>query len=301
MKSKKLLTSTFVGALAFGSFLGLNYCPTAQKEVKISRIEENFSKYGSIIYKENPSAPKQVYVIGQGHPPAFDLKYRDKEIARAQLEAYRISEDLVKSRKINLFLQEGFYLDDDYSDFLTFDFVKGMLSGEEIDNLRGLDDDSLEKAMLDPSPKGMNIARLLKLNFPALNMQGIENQKIYNLTLNVLKMFENEKDPVKKEQFDAILHYLNQLRSAHALISAPSKIEKEFEQKSTSKKEAIILIGADHLNDIVSFLKEKRIKIQPKKMKLEEKIIDSLGIDENIDLRERGYGITVIAPNSILN
>lgn len=291
---KKLIKAIAIGALTLGSLLLINYSPIQNK----NQIT-NYDKYGSVIYKKNSSAKKQIYIVGQRHSPAFNLNYMDNSIARAQLEIYRIIENLINSKKIEFLLVEGYNSEKDYYGLLTFDFVKGNLSNDDIKKLKKLDDNSLEKIMLDPSPKGMNAGRLLKLNFPNLDIQGIENQNIYDLSLDLINSFRNEEYLEKKEQLFNIISYLNALRSAHSLIIAASKIEKETELKRIKKEDAVIIIGSDHLKEIVSFLEQNKIKIYPKEMRLEDKIINSSGIDERLYLDERGYGITVIKPKSI--
>ena len=279
---------------------------TREKARQETKMHRNLQKYGSVLYIKNPEAENQIYIVLLENPTDYKLLYGSRRRARVKLETYRIAESIIKARKLELILVPGDYENHNY-DFLTYEFFKGKLSDEDLSELKEIDDDALEKRMLDlpikktpeHSQKIMDVPRLLKLNFPDLKMLGVDNDQLYVLSLIISDLLETEKKPSKRKQFLSDLDYLNSLRSAQALINAPLKTEAEFDEGRIQKREAIILIEIS--NEIIPSIRVNKVKILQRQIKLEDRIIESFGLEENLSFGKRGYGVKVIAPNCLLN
>ena len=239
----------------------------------------DISKYGNVVYSYNEGAPNKIYFIGDMHATERDGKYILFENGpRVQLEAYRIAQQLILQKTVQLYLPESIALGEN---------VPRGLPGKLLSELGNSSDDDLEKVLRDFP---IDAKLLLEMTYSQLDIKGAENKQSLELQDRTLKA-PNE------QLYDSmpLIRFVARLRSGYILINAPLVIESEFNRGSITNRNAMITIGNSHMGHFIDFLKNGRIYIPSQNMG--EDIIPRL--DVPLNLKESNYGVIIIRPLSI--
>lgn len=290
----KITKTIVVSTLILSSLLGSYYLTKKDKENQIYVKKE----YGKIIYQKNPKSKKHLYIIGQRHPDPLNPAFVDELTSKVQAEIYRISEDLIKKEKIDLLFLEGAFHHIDYTELYSYNFVRGNIDEKTLEKIKLLDDFNLERLMAGKEKEKMNAPRLLKLNYD-IKIKGADNNLAQEMQLECIRLEKQSKIKEEIKKLEEIITYFNEIRSASNLINSKSILDKEVSEGKIKEQKAIIIIGADHLKEIIEYVKKDKIEIPKAEITINELEIKSNGLKQALDLDEKEYGITIIVPNSI--
>mgnify|MGYP001585403256 CR=1 FL=1 len=257
-------------------------------------------KYGEVVYQRDLHLPNHLYIVGQRHridhlkdafgEELFKTLKRESTVIKktplAQVEIYRIIEFLIKNKDLGLILQEGAFSEDDYSSLLRE--LKESFGEERIRKLKKIDDKNLEKVLgFEDFP--FTGSQLVSLSYN-IGIQGPESKQTYEFIIEITKKFIGRDATLIRRIND----YMNELRSAAVLANSPVVIEREHKLGRIKNRKAAIVIGNHHLDELIRFIDGDRIFIEG----APEANLDK--VEGKLNLREKGYGVTVIRPKSLL-
>ena len=252
--------------------------------------------YGQVIYAKNPEAEKQLYIIAQWHRNEFSEATSGRHIGsgvpQVQTEIFRLFEQLMRSKDVGLIMDEGLVGDVDYSEKSELEEldseVKELLNRFEISskNIGKADDSTIEKVLETTEISKLNVACLLKAIYN-IDIQGAEGDVHGYLSLRSSMDGRYPSDEPEG---------VYQLRNAQLLQNSPKVIEREYEAGNIPNKRGVMGIGVGHLDYMLEVLEKERIEIGPFTTKMG---MNFSGMDKNLELYERDYGVTVIVPNTV--
>ncbi|MCL5237881.1 MAG: hypothetical protein M1353_08550 [Nitrospirae bacterium] len=245
--------------------------------------------YGEVVYRCNQESPNHLYIIGMSHRDTLS-RSNGSTTARAQAEAYKIGEWLVKNEMLELLLPEGFFKKAkklEKGGVVKIGYEKGRIA--EL-----LDIKEVEKKLSDDSIF-INAEILLKENY-FLKLQQIEDRKLYDAVVDGIYRVESSNDDLAEyNALKAEMEYLQQRRTAAMLQRIPEVIEDEFRQGNIKRKKALLTIGLNHIHEIIKYLKENKITINAP-------LINPSGNEDynaELNLLKEHFGITVIIPKTL--
>ncbi len=261
--------------------------------------------YGKILKRIRPNAPNQLYIIGQYHSLNIlddDLQElwgkvsgekTDKKVDKTQFEIYRIIGGLIKNRGINLVLAEGAFSDEDNKWIRDLiDLVKKDFRSSLIEEFKREGNDSKLEYMLRDVEVVKEAVWLSGFVY-GINIQGAESRILHETQRAAANSYIRLSLLGKEDSLEDLNDYVKELRSAEILKNSPEVIEREIKAGRVKKREAIITIGAGHLGEMIKFIEEDHITIKPPRADLDER-------DEDLHLKGKGYGVTIIVPREIL-
>jgi hypothetical protein len=230
---------------------------------------------GEIVYQTKAAASQHIFIIANAHRSAITGANAGDSV-QAQIETFRIGEWLIRQNRIDLLLPEGFF----------GQMGKADVAGER---KRLLDRQTLQAALKDTS-KFMNAELLLHNNY-GIGLEQIEDRKLYRRARERLRA-SLESQPGIFQANRAELDYLQKLRTATILQSAPAVIESAYQQGRIAAPNAMLTIGLSHLDDIIAFLKAGEVSIAA--MPADIRNFPALGAD--LEVHKKLVGVTVIVP-----
>lgn len=249
-------------------------------------IETPFpDEYGSIIYKCNEHSPKQLYVIGMSHRDTLTGLNGTKTVD-SQVEVYRITEGLIKSKGLRLILPEGYFSHTDNEDRAVL--VRRTTSGAGEVSL----DTTILKTRLTDDAVHANAELLLMESYDII-LKPVEDTELYNAVRSRVRDLEKEAGVFERLYIRSELDYLQERRVAAMLQKIPDVIDKEYREGSISAENAVFTIGMHHIVEIVRYLKNRKIEIpSPAFTSFEDYTAD-------VSLLQQDFGVTVIVPHSL--
>ncbi len=267
-----LLALSFLG-VSLGPAFGLDSVPHSATEQRLP------NEYGRVIYQKNQDATNQIFIIGQSHRSGLNGK-NGQHTVQAQMEIYRIGEWLIRQKKVELLLPEGFFqkgvVHNDAPGRLFANYVPDTL---DTDRLRSLLQDTRQFVSADT---------LLSAQYP-IRLGQVEDEKLYQTVSQLMRKLGNQNEELDRAYFEELNDYQRK-RTAIMLQNIPFAVESVFQRGDIENKHAIFTIGMAHIADILEFLDTKTRKIAGN---------DDLHFSPAFDLREEGYGVTVILPKSL--
>jgi hypothetical protein len=130
------------------------------------------------------------------------------------------------------------------------------------------------------------------------NMQAsqVEDRKIYNAVRRSLENLSAEGfEPLSPAARWAELQYLQELRTAMLLQNIPAAIEDKVLQGLSRNHSAIFTIGLNHLQDIIRYFEENKIRVEAPSS--ESNLFASY--DAELNLISQGYDVTIIIPRTL--
>lgn len=237
------------------------------------------NEYGRVIYQKNQDATNQIFIIGQSHRSGVNGK-NGQHTVQAQMEIYRIGEWLIRQKKVELLLPEGF-------------FQKGVVQN----NTQGrpdanyapatLDSESLRNRLQD-TRRFVSADTLLSAQYH-IRLGQVEDEELYQTVSHLMRKLENRNKDLNRSLFEELNNYQRK-RTAIMLRNIPFAVESVFQRGDIENKHAIFTIGIAHIADILEFFHSKTGKITEN---------DDLLSSSTYDLLKEGYGITVILPKSL--
>ncbi len=318
----RLLKYGLIGSMVVGSLGLVGYLNTPKKEAD-KKVAQVFQEtYGIPIFSANPEAPSQIYVIAQRHrDPITNKNVKGKNTPKIQTEVYRIAVDLIRTKGVELVLDEGSISDKDYFNDIKRqrDFWHSGNSEEDKLRLKCLSDEGLE-SILESDNALIDASLLLSLNY-GTDIQGAEDKAAYQEHLKLIELVDEKHDELinliknnriieekhiqeAKELLEKSKEWgklLRENRSAYLLVNAPDVIEREFKAGKIKTKNGIIIIGSNHIDEIVKYLSEDQIKIPSQVVEINGEKFEVNGIDRKLELKEKNYGVKVIIPRTIYN
>ena len=270
------------------------------KNPKPDKKRLSFEEYGAVVYQKNPDFQNQLYIISQIHRNSLTGNYKDETGPRVQAEIYRIAEKLIKQNVIELLIDEGIDAQNsDSADLMGFigKHIKSLM-GSELSEKVSKSDSELERIMKGYIPCEedpdftihIDAGYLLSAMYPIAH-QGADSSLHHKATDKTVENFltrgGNPKD------FESIMDYLCKARSALILQNSPFVIEREIRAKRIKSRNAIIIIGDLHIDEMQEFIENDRIKISAVKN------YGLPAVDEELCLAKRDYGAAIIKPLSI--
>jgi hypothetical protein len=257
---------------------------------------------GEIIYRFNPESRKQLYIVGISHRAPFVGGTDAVTTVQTQSELYRIGEWLRRNRGLDLLLPEGFFHPDRALSGNNFVINVDL----PIEGLLSLDDDVLA-AKLSDRTRFVNAEMLLMKNF-RMQVGQVEDRGLYNEVYDSLfRLKAGESDSQEYIQALFELDRLQKNRTAFILQKAPVVIDTTFTQGKIQKRQALLTIGLNHLQEIIRYINKNEINMdffragqdkaelsrlpaQTKLMPLRYKYASQL------NLIKEGFGISIIVP-----
>lgn len=262
-------------------------------------------KYGKVIKRFRPNAPNQIFIVGQKHGlnvldehlakifnNVLEQTYKEAKIAKTQVEIFRILESLFKNSGLDFVFVEGaFATEDNLAEYRkSYTYTKQKYGGGYIEQLKRFDDDRLEK-LIEDILSDVNSDYLIGLIYDVA-IQGAESKEMHEFHMELVNLkfkasLAKEKDVEKIS--GAAKDYARKFRSGLILLNAPAVINKE---KKKEKNRAAIVIGDNHLDEMIEFIERDRMEIKaPEGLPLKD-------IDIKLGLRD--YGFTIIRPKSLI-
>jgi hypothetical protein len=245
-------------------------------------------EYGELIFQFNEKSPKQIFIIGISHRDSLTCLNGDIT-SRVQAEVYKIGDWLIHHQGLELLLPEGFFKT------TSTRIEKKNITGQK----RGggcvsIDMKTLEEKLSDDKTY-VNAEMLLKENHP-LRLRQVEDKELYDAVRNsLLKLVSCGNDLGQYSLLKTKLDYLQERRTAAMLQKIPEMVEEEFGQGNIKCRKAIFTIGMSHLNKIIRYLDENRIKI-------DAPLFDSNANEDyvaQLNLQKRNFGVSVIIPRTL--
>lgn len=315
---KKVAVSAVSLAIANASF-------AASKKFQL-----DLGPYGEIGY--TAEGHSHVYIIPGLHRKLVrdaDDKKRFKntypETPRVQAEIYKIIEKLHTEEDVSLLLDESYFAYQQKFYWKIIDkYIKAQVGIDAFANiqekLRNPTIENLEKVLANESlvkpasfvvegkvryTSDINATVLLALkalnDYPQLKIRGAEDEGLYDIDK------VNGPSTGLSEDQEELLH---KFRSAKVLQNIPMVIEGERRKNSGMNRSAIAVVGITHLDEIITFLDERRIRVETfspmevlNKGRASEETLRLLrnGIDEPLKLLEEGYDVSIVFPETINN
>ncbi len=138
-----------------------------QLEEKLKQETGSFdiSKYGNVVYSYNEGALNQLYIIGNMHIVENNGNYIiPQNVTRTQLEAYRIAQQLISYKSVQLYLPESITLGEN---------VPRKTPDKTLSDMLTLPDEKLEEVLRNFLPLDVNL--LLQITYPTLDIKGAES------------------------------------------------------------------------------------------------------------------------------
>ncbi len=242
--------------------------------------------YGEVIYRHQGPGPNHLYIIGIGHRDAITHR-NGRKTARVQAEVYKTAEWLVRNKHVELLVPEGFF-ENGAGPTCRYDPPLRR------DGLKGASLKRLEKCFADernPTHAGM----LLLRNHP-LRVKQIEDRALYDGALACLVRLEkNKNNPSTALPIELELKYLQERRTASMLQRIPEVVNAEFRNGNIRQKQAILMIGLNHLSEIIQYVNAKKIELCPPAPTSREQETETA----DLNLLREEFGITVIIPRTL--
>jgi hypothetical protein len=247
------------------------------------------TEYGEAIFRINPHSSKQLYIIGISHRDP-DSGANNSTTVRTQMEIFRIGEWLKENRRLDLLLPEGYFA---AGKTISSSAASAIHASTQLPPVV-LDNAYLQESLAANSP-GVNAEKLLMRHYN-LHASQVEDKKIYNAVRNSLGKLKTTGDESDESTGNiAELIYLQEVRTAQILQNIPGVIEYEFLRGAVGNRSALFTIGLNHIKDIFRYIENEEIYIEPPSG------IQSDSLTSNLNLLQRGYGITIIIPRTLAN
>ncbi len=248
-------------------------------------------EYGEVIYRYNEKSPNHIYIIGTSHRDSLTLK-NGYNTVRAQVEAYKIGEWLIRNKGLELLLPEGFFSVGNKNPEKENAVKVSYAGGAE--NKAQTDTGILEKRLGDNTVY-VNAEMLLKENY-LIKLRQVEDRKLYDAVGHDIFGLEKCGNDTSGCFFlRSELEYLQERRTAAMLQAIPDKVDYEFLQGNIQRRDALFTIGMSHLYEIIKYLRENKITIY-------SPLFNTAGKEDYIaelNLLKKNYGITIILPKAL--
>lgn len=270
-----------------------------------------FEPYGSVVFQTRPEAPNQIYIVGQlhEHPIINDV---NQETIETQRDIYRIGEQLIKERELELVVLEGLSADESHDTLnVALRNIGKILKRRNILDSLGTDDRQLER-LLDTEIEGVSPPgpRLLEAQAgywlaSAYNCRvaGAEDADLLSLGLKAIQGKWQVIQSARRERglavlsalemFTPITLHLKQLRTAYILHNTPLVMEREHAAKRIRHTQALVVIGAAHIHECIEFVRNDYLKVPA----YQGSSVPPL--DQPLGYVQASYGVTVIMPRTI--
>ncbi len=246
---------------------------------------------GEVIYRSNEKSPDQIFIIGISHRDTL-TRANGSNTVKVQTEIYKIGDWLVHHQGLELLLPEGFFS------------KKPVKAREENIDLAGLEkskcvgssDIKIVEERLADDRTFANAEMLLNENHQ-MRLKQVEDEKSYEAVRSgILKMVGKGGDSCDFVTVKSELDYLQDRRTAGMLQRIPIIVDDEFQQGNIKARKAIFTIGISHLNKIVQYMSERKIRIySPLSSNKNENYISDL------NLQKENFGISIIIPRTLAN
>lgn len=244
------------------------------------------AEYGDAIFRINPHSPKQLYIIGINHRDP-NSGANNSTTVRTQMEIFRIGEWLKENKRLDLLLPEGYFA---AGQTISSPAPSAVRASNQVRPV--LDNAYLQESLATDSP-GVNAEKLLMqhYNLPAFQ---VEDRRIYNAvrsSLGKLKTGGDGADEIAGKRAELI--YLQEVRTAQLLQNIPGVIEHESLRGAVGNRSALFTIGLNHIKDIFRYIENEEINIESPSG------VQSDNLAADLNLLQRGYGITIIIPRTL--
>ncbi len=245
-------------------------------------------QYGRVIYNKQGEPNKEVYIIFQAHRSVTTGENNQLTI-KVQSDIYRIEEWLVRNKKVQLLLPEGYFKKETHKKGEKSKVKSGCSTDQKI-SIQPIDDLTLERELSDTAAF-MNADKLLYRS-SSVRIQQIEDKNLYYKVHGYLTKLKDLPQCSKERKYSRLV-YLQDRRTAHLLQKLPQIIEKEFQKGVIGSRKAIFTIGMAHAPQILRFVNKNYIakplvkSSNPKKM-------------HKLNLIEKGYQVIMIMPKTLI-
>ncbi len=230
-------------------------------------------RFGSVVYASEGPAAAHLYIIANGHRSAISGASTAQTL-QAQIETFRIGEWLIRTKRIELLLPEGFFGE------------KAKTSGAD-PRREQLDNQELQAA-LTQSTSFVNAELLLHRNY-GIGLQQVEDRALYRQVRDLLRRSRFTSDAGRE------LDYLQKLRSAIILKRAPAVLAAAYRQERIPAPSAMLTIGLSHLDDLIAFLRAGEIKLDG----LQTGVTSFPPQRTALELRKQQLSVVVIVPRAL--
>jgi hypothetical protein len=232
---------------------------------------------GAIVYQTQTAATSRIYIIANAHRSAISGANAAKTM-QAQIETFRIGEWLINQNRIELLLPEGFFGEMDKTN-----------TGNAKEN--PLDNQTLQNALADTSVF-VNAELLLHKNY-GIGLNQVEDRKLYR---HARERLRSSLKSTARLTANTELAYLQKLRTANILQTAPAVIATAYQQGQIASPTAMLTIGLSHLEDIIAFLEAGEIKMEA----LHTTGSDFPALQTELELLKKEVNVTVIVPRTLI-
>ena len=301
----------FLASLAVGGTTGAATLASGCIPFLRTTIADRIDGLGHVLTSTDPSLPHQLYVIGMAHRHPLTGVFSHEEGPQVHVEIYKILERLLRDEKVHLVLPEGHYVSVDYHQMYATKIAQMETSlrrhPELHQQIKAGNAEKLRGAFAVARPNVDERDQLyawdfLRLNHPGVDVQGAESDDEHRLSMNFIQAGMDGRIDLPYEEARRILgENIGERRSAYMLGHAMSDVSvREKEMGRIPNRNAVIIIGNRHLDEIVHFVEQEHVLIEPEEVILDGERFELPGIDKKVNISALGYGVTVIQPRSFV-
>jgi hypothetical protein len=130
-----------------------------------------------------------------------------------------------------------------------------------------------------------------------LRVQQVEDREFYNdVNRRIQKLTHSKNSACDDWIIKSELDYLQERRIAEMLQRIPEIVDDQFRIGNIKSKKAMLTIGISHLNKIIQYLDENRIRIYS------PLLTSTKGKDyiANLNLKKENFSVSIILPRTLL-
>jgi len=283
--------------LAFGFLLSIAVvspvCSSGAEEVALERTgiapaeKPVAPPYGTVIFSRAGQGQKQIYIIGQDHRSPVSGE-NDGETLQVQMEIFRIGEWLIRQRKIDLLLPEGYFCENSQHDQSQTSQRALEFAAEQFPDSP---DDATLRGELTDRRTFTNAAKLLHTQYD-IPLAQVEDRELYCAVSDSFRRLTAKADPLDAALVTRLCCF-QERRTAAILQNIPAAIEREYAPGIIQGRKGLFIIGMGHIAEILRFLRQQRIELTPLPNDHDQPATSELS------LLKENYGITVILPHTL--
>lgn len=239
------------------------------------------SHRGRVVFERPGTADQHVYIIGESHRSSQTGENGPDTVA-AQTDVYRLSQWLIETQAVGLFLPEGFFEGRPREPQST--------GGGIVPNRRWLDDVTLARRLADT--RVFSSAGTLLRESCSVRFRQVEDEHLY---LQALELVSSRTGRPSDTEWLADLEQVQRRRSAVMLQNVSPVVQEEYGERRIPNRRVILTVGLAHLEEILRVLSEERIEAAPSTCPPAR----GPGFEPELAWLDADFGVTVIIPQSL--
>lgn len=244
--------------------------------------EKDFPSHrGRVVFERPGTADRHIYIIGESHRSA-QTGGNGPDTVAAQADVYRLSQWLIETHDVGLFLPEGFFEAGPRTPQSTREGT--------VPDRHWLDDVTLARRLSDTSV--FRSAGTLLRESCSVRFRQVEDENLY---LQALDLVSSRTGRQFDAEWLADLEQVQNRRSAVMLQNVAPVVQEEYRERRIRNQRVILTVGLAHLEEILRLLSRERMEVAP----LTCPPARCPGFESELAWLDDDFGVTVIIPQSL--